>query len=195
MDYFVLLGQERLPWLDPDALKARFLALSAEAHPDRAPTDNAADKEAANQRFAQINAAYTCLREPKDRLACLIELDTGRRPEESQEYPTGLVDLFFDIAPVFQGVDKFLKERSRVTSPLAKVQLFTEGMDWVEKLTQLQGQLNARRQKAEEESQALNAVWAAERPIAKATALYREFSFLKRWTEQTQERISRLATD
>ena len=34
-DCFALLGEPRCPWLDAEALKSRFLVLSAEAHPDR----------------------------------------------------------------------------------------------------------------------------------------------------------------
>jgi len=192
MDYFALLGQPRLPWLEVDALKAGFLALSGERHPDRA---DAADKEAANQRYAELNAAYNCLREPKDRLAYLIKLETGQPPSDLQENPASLVDLFFNLAPVFQAVDKFLKEKSAATSPLAKVKLFTDGMDWFDQLTQLQSQINVRRQKLDAALQELSVAWTSAPSYDEATALYREFSYLKRWSEQIQERLSRLATD
>jgi DnaJ-domain-containing protein 1 len=195
MDYFALLDRPRLPWLEVDALKARFLALSAEAHPDRVHGAAAAEKEAANQRYAELNAAYNCLREPKDRLAHLLELQTGRRPDDLQENPASLVDLFFALAQVFQEVDTFLKEKARITSPLAKVQLFAGGMDWADKLMALQSQINLRRQKLEAELQAMNAAWTSAPPLAQAAMLYRQFSFLKRWSEQTQERLARLATD
>jgi DnaJ-domain-containing protein 1 len=195
MDYFALLDQPRLPWLDPVALKSRFLALSAGAHPDRVHGASPADKDAANQRYAELNAAYNCLREPKDRLIHLVDVETGRRPEDLQENPASLVDLFFAIAPIFQGADKFLKEKARVTSPLAKVQLFQDSMNWSDQLMGLQSQISARREKLETELRALNDVWAAAKPLDQATALGRQFSFLKRWSDQIQERISRLATD
>jgi DnaJ-domain-containing protein 1 len=188
MDYFAILDQPRLPWLDPDALKTRFLALGAETHPDRAPS---ADKESATRRYAELNAAYNCLREPKDRLAHLIELETGRGPVDTQENPASLVDLFFALAHVFQNVDKFLKQRSWASSPLAKAQSFADGLEWTDKLMQFQSQINARRQQLETQLRALNDATQ----IAQLTALYREFSFLKRWSEQTQERIARLATE
>ena len=34
-DAFALLSEPRRPWLDAEALKARFLPLSAAVHPDR----------------------------------------------------------------------------------------------------------------------------------------------------------------
>ena len=33
-DYFNLLSEPRRPWLNPEALKQKFLNLSAEVHPD-----------------------------------------------------------------------------------------------------------------------------------------------------------------
>jgi DnaJ-domain-containing protein 1 len=34
-DYFALLDEPRQPWLDEEALKAKFFALSTSVHPDR----------------------------------------------------------------------------------------------------------------------------------------------------------------
>jgi hypothetical protein len=34
-DCFALLNEPRRPWLDSEALKQRFVSLSAELHPDR----------------------------------------------------------------------------------------------------------------------------------------------------------------
>ncbi len=34
-DYFALLNEPRRPWLEPETLKSKFLALAAEAHPDK----------------------------------------------------------------------------------------------------------------------------------------------------------------
>src|SRR5260370_36162164 len=80
-DYFALLGEPRRPWLEPDSLKARFLALSAEAHPDRLHNAPEAQKQAANQQYAELNSAYRCLREPKERLQHLLELELRSKPE------------------------------------------------------------------------------------------------------------------
>ena len=72
-DYFSLFNEPRRPWLDAEKLKARFLTLSAECHPDRAVT--AAEREAATARFTELNAAHNCLREPRERLQHLLALE------------------------------------------------------------------------------------------------------------------------
>ena len=71
-DYFALFDEPRRPWLDTDSLKAKFLALSAQAHPDRVHGAAETDKLAANHRYTELNAAYNCLREPRDRLIQII---------------------------------------------------------------------------------------------------------------------------
>jgi curved DNA-binding protein CbpA len=87
MDNFALLGQPRLPWLDPVALKAAFLEQSARLHPDRVQAAGAEEKAAATARFAELNAAYNCLREPKERLLHLLELERARRPPACRASP------------------------------------------------------------------------------------------------------------
>ena len=49
-DYFAVLGELHRPWLEPDLLNKRFLALSAEVHPDRVHTASDAEKRLAQQR-------------------------------------------------------------------------------------------------------------------------------------------------
>ncbi len=79
-DYFALLDEPRRPWLEPDSLKARFLALSAQVHPDRLHNAPEAQKQAANEQYAELNSAYRCLREPKERLQHLLELELRSKP-------------------------------------------------------------------------------------------------------------------
>ena len=79
-DYFALLGESRRPWIDPEELKAKFLALTAQVHPDRVHNASEAEKQAASRRSAEMNAAYNCLREAKTRLLHLLELERGTRP-------------------------------------------------------------------------------------------------------------------
>ena len=75
LDYFALLRTPRRPWLDADSIKQTFFTLSAELHPDRVHTADAAEKHTANERSAELNAAYQCLREPRERLRHLLELE------------------------------------------------------------------------------------------------------------------------
>ncbi len=87
-DCFELLQEPRRPWLDADALKARFLKLSAAAHPDRFHGGTDSERAQANDRSAELNAAYNTLRETRDRFlayrercrseACIAEAYEGR---------------------------------------------------------------------------------------------------------------------
>jgi DnaJ-domain-containing protein 1 len=93
-DNFALLNEPRRPWLEPDLLKQKFLALSANAHPDKIHSASESDKSAAAKQFSELNAAYNCLLEPKLRLLHLLELELGAKPKDIQTDPAALADLF-----------------------------------------------------------------------------------------------------
>jgi curved DNA-binding protein CbpA len=198
-DYFALLDEPRRPWLEAEALKQKFLARSAPLHPDRIHSASEADKSAAAKQFAELNAAYNCLAEPKTRLLHLLELELGAKPKDIQQIPEGLADLFAAVATDCRNVDLFLAEKAKVTSPLLQVQLFEKGQDWVEKLQGLQRKLNELREKLTVELKALDEQWLAEGTAAKPAILssleelYRLFGYFNRWNNQIQERIVRLS--
>ena len=199
-DYFALLGQPRRPWLEPDALKQRFHSLSADAHPDRVHDGTEARRKAAHERFAELNAAHACLREPRDRLRHLLELELGSRPRELHEIPADLAGLFVKIAGACQETDKFLLERAKVTSPLLLAQLFAPGQERIEQLTAMLKDLGARRDQLHARLKAVDADWnEATAPPVRAKALmeletiYRLLGFFSRWAGQLQERVVRLA--
>jgi len=120
-DYFALLKEQRRPWIDVDLLKQKFLALSAEVHPDRVHGAEDSVKRAAQERFAELNTAYSCLREPKERLAHLLELETGAKPRQVQNVPSDLMNAFMEITNVCRGADSFLGEKNATTSPLLRL--------------------------------------------------------------------------
>lgn len=202
-DCFALLAEPRRPWLDADALKAKFLARSAEVHPDRVHSAPEAERAAAQERYTALNAAFNTLREPKDRLQHLLELELGAKPGGLQSTPPELTDLFFEVGRLCRDIDFFLLEKGRANSPLLKVKMFQRAMDWTTQLNALQGRLNAKRGELDSELQALNAVWAAAPaepearrgalPLARLEQHYRTISFLGRWTGQLQERVVQLA--
>src|SRR5271169_2956497 len=96
-DNFALLSELRRPWLDTNALKQKFLALSASAHPDKIHSAGELEKSGAAKSFAELNAAYNCLAEPKSRLLHLLELELGAKPKEIQQIPAALADLFAEV--------------------------------------------------------------------------------------------------
>src|SRR3954451_11484067 len=94
VDYFALFGEARRPWLDPEKLKSTFLALSQEVHPDRTHDRPAEERAAAQARYTELNSGYQTLRQPKDRLGHLLELQAGAKPDAIQAAPNELMDLF-----------------------------------------------------------------------------------------------------
>lgn len=191
IDYFALLGEARRSWLDEEALKSKFLAFSAEVHPDRVHGLPAAEQQAAHERFGALNAAYHCLREPRERLRHLLELHTGRKLEPVQKVPESLVDLFFRIGQACRSADDFLKRRSAVTSPLLLAELFEPGQEISDQLMTLRGDLVARQEALLAELKILNAEW--EQHVARLEAIQQTMSYLQRWQAQMQERIVQLA--
>ncbi|HLX95561.1 MAG TPA: hypothetical protein VKU37_07445 [Verrucomicrobiae bacterium] len=200
MDYFALLNEPRRPWLEPEALKAKFLALAAEAHPDKQREAGETEKRKANRHYAELNTAYHCLTEPKLRVLHLLELELGAKPGEVQQIPTALADLFAEVAAVCRSTDQFLAEKNQVTSPLLQVQLFERAQEWVERLRALQTRLTRLYDRLVEELKSLDAVWTSKSQSAERTALlnrleelYRLFGYFNRWNSQIQERIVQLS--
>lgn len=198
-DAFALLNEPRRPWLDPEALKQKFLPLSSETHPDRIHSASEAEKERATARYSELNAAYNTLREPRDRLLHLLELERGTKPSDIQRIPPGTMDLFVEVGQLCRDVDTFLVTRANVTAPLMKVQMFQQAMDWTDKLQALQLRINSKRDELAAELQQMNAAWesapdvgsperASALPLERLEQIYRVFSYIARWSEQIQER-------
>lgn len=196
-DYFSLLNEPRRPWLDAESLKGKFLAASAEIHPDRVHTLGAAERAAAQERATELNAAYNCLKEPKDRLRHLLELELGTLPKDIQQIPSALMDLSMAIGLACREADAFLAEKAKATSPLLKVQFIERGQVFSEKLEGLRQKVGALNGHLLEELKRLDAEWisAADRRVLLPSLeeVYRLLSYVARWTAQMQERIVRLS--
>jgi hypothetical protein len=203
-DYFALFDEPRRPWIDPEILKAKFVGLSAQLHPDRVHVRPQSERQAANQRYLELNAAYNCLRDPKTRLAHLLEVERGSKPDEVQNIPPGTVDLFMELTPTCREADAHLAERSRITSPLLKAQLMERGLELTDRLGVLRAKLEARRSHLVEQLKLLNMAWESAPEVGSANRLhvlpcgrleqiYREISYLSPWTQQIHERIAHLS--
>ena len=191
-DYFALLGEPRQPWLDEEELKSRFFALSSSVHPDRAHALPEEEKQAAHARYTELNAAYNCLREPKERLRHLIELQTGRKPVRVQEVPGDMVEMFFQIGQACREADEFLKRKAAVTSPILLVEFFEQGQSLTERLMKLSRDLAGRQSRLTAELKTANAEW--NKKIERLEQIQQTLSYLHRWIAQLQERIVQLAS-
>ena len=198
-DCFALFNEPRRPWLEPDALKRKFLALSASLHPDKIHSAGTAARAGAAKSFAELNAAYQCLAEPKSRLLHLLELELGAKPQDIQRIPAALADQFAEVATACRNADGFLADKSRVTSPLLQVQWFERGQAWVEKLTALQQMLNDLHRHLLNQLKALDEQWtrpaatARQELLAELEELYRRLGYFNRWNRQIQERVAQLS--
>jgi DnaJ-domain-containing protein 1 len=202
VDCFALLNQPRRPWLDPDSLKQKFLALSSEVHPDRVHAAGDAEKRAAQKRYTELNSAYNRLRHPKERLLHLLELELGKKPEQLQPIPADLMTSFIEVGQIGREADSFLEEKKKTKSPLLQVQLFERGEEWRSKLNLLQQRLNSRQEELITQLKSLDAdYWKADAKPAsmppellrRLEELYRLFGFFARWSEQIQERLVQLS--
>jgi DnaJ-domain-containing protein 1 len=198
-DYFALLDEPRRPWLDPDALKQKFLARSANAHPDKVHTAPEPERHAAAQKFAALNAACHCLARPKLRLLHLLELERGAKPKEVREIPNALAGIFTDVATACREADRFLSEKAKTDSPLLQVQLFERGMEWIDQLNALQKKLSTVSEELIAALRDADLKWMTRDAITRAELLdeledlYRLFSYFDRWHGQIRERIVQLS--
>jgi hypothetical protein len=204
MDNFALLGQPRRPWIDPDSLKGAFLEISAQAHPDHVAAATAPEREAATRNYAELNAAYNCLREPKLRLLHLLELELGAPPANVQDIPPGTMDLFMEVGQICRQADSILAGKARTASPLLLAQWLEPGMACAESLGALQQRIHLRRDELLAELKAMNAAWIAAPPTAspertgalplrRLEEISRELSYITRWSGQIHERIAQLS--
>src|SRR5439155_18398136 len=122
------------------------LALSAELHPDRVHQRGDAEKNAAQQRYTELNAAYNCLRDPKERLRHLLELELGAKPKEVQAIPPDLMDASLRVSQLCREVDLFLDEKRATSSPMLQVPLLERGQQWTDKLAALLKQITSWRE-------------------------------------------------
>ena len=194
-DYFALLNERRRPWLDADALKTKYHTRSAAVHPDRVHHASDGDKLAAHQLYTELNAAYQCLRDPRQRLRHLLELELGTKPSDLTNVPDDLMNLFFSVGKTFRDVDALLAEKGRATSPLLQVQVFERGQEWVEKLNAAREQIAARRDGLLTELQTVDASWAAadSKPTDALLRIWRLLGFYDRWLAQIHERVVQLS--
>jgi hypothetical protein len=204
VDAFELLSEQRRPWLDEAALKGRFIEQSSPFHPDRVHGAPEADRLAATERYAELNAAFNRLREPRDRLLHLLELESGSSPGDIQRIPPGTMDLFVEIGQTCRDCDAFLAGRGTPTSPMLKLKAMRESLDWSGRIDSLRDRVMAKRDSLAGELEAMNPLWAAAPPVGdsqrraalpleRLEQIYRAMSYIARWTGQLDERRVQLA--
>jgi|SRR6185295_2779354 len=203
-DCFAALDEARRPWIDPEALKAKFLSLSTDAHPDRLHNATEDQKRSATAHCAELNAAYSCLRDPKERLFHLLTLERGAKPEPVQRIGPEAAGFFDEVSQICGKADTFLAEYAKTTSPLLKAKLLMQSAELRDVLSGLRHRLLAKRDALVEQTKALNLAWESAPavgsssrvnflPCGRLEHLYRDLSYFCRWLIQIEERLVRLS--
>ena len=198
VDYFALLDEPRRPWLDAESLKEKFLTLSATVHPDSVHNLSETERAAVQERYTELNAAYQSLREPKERLHHLLELERGAVPKDIQRIPSELMDLSLEIGQACREADGLLAEKAKASSPLILVKLFERSQEFTDKLQGLRQRVNALNERLNEDLRQIDTVWQSSRAsrtelLPRLEELYRLFSYFSRWDTQIQDRVVRLS--
>jgi curved DNA-binding protein CbpA len=180
-DYFALLDQPRLPWLDPVALKEVFHRKTLEQHPD-------ATAASSENRFAELNAAYQTLQDPKRRLHHLLSLE-NRAPAANLAVPSELQELFLDLGAFKQRTNLLLGKFQATSNALSRSLLKPETVAFQNDLAGWRGKISTMVESATQQLREINSRWLSDRDgqIEQLTNLYLTFAYLGRWTEQLDE--------
>jgi len=202
-DCFALLDEPRQPWLEPEQLRIKFQRLSAAYHPDRVHGADAQTRAEATHRYAALNAAYQCLREPKERLRHLLELESAHAPTGVDAVPPELMAWFGNVGALNRTLSQLLAAKARVTAPLLRAQWFQEAMPHLNAAQTLLRSLLAQTNQLHSRLQEMNPLWdnappvgdtqrPAQLPLPELEQIYRTLSYLNRWTSQLQEQVVQL---
>jgi len=200
-DYFALLGEPRRPWLEPETLKEKFLQLAAKQHPDKLQKIPAGERQAGQESYAELNAAYQALREPKSRVRHLLQLERGEKPRDLQEFPTELTELFFQVSTQCRQADQAVAELRAKPSALLKVSLFERGEEISEQIRGLLQELDRRQNENLAALKHLDAQWdgrGAEESTKRILLdqlenIYRLLGFYSKWADSLRQRLLELA--
>jgi molecular chaperone HscB len=90
-DAFDRLGLPRRFAVDPAELERAYLARSRAVHPDYHLTGSAADRSASQDVSAELNEAYTTLRDPFARADHLLGLEGGPSAADQKQVPAAFL--------------------------------------------------------------------------------------------------------
>jgi curved DNA-binding protein CbpA len=178
-DFFAVLGEARQPWLDLEKLEERYRELSLTSHPDRSTVVIAGDES-----FAAVNEAYRVLKDPKQRIQHLLQLEEYELGRENSP-PQSLLPLFSQIGDFIARATKLWQRRGEHQNALAKSVLHAEILASQREVETLLTDAKTLLRQAEETTRSLNDSWRSQPDeLAK---VYSMFGFLTRWIAQLEE--------
>lgn len=180
-DFFALLQQPRLPWLESGPLKEKYHELTRATHPDVARDANGEDFEA-------INEAYRVLADPKLRLQHLLDLESASI-KTGAALPNDLEAMFLEIAALMQELRSLRGELEKSTNQLGRSLLEPRRMRSLQRAAAIRQRLDSTWLNAMNELQKLSNSWNADKmqTLAKLIPLHARLCYLSRWREQLAE--------
>jgi curved DNA-binding protein CbpA len=180
-DYFALLGQRRVPWLDSAALKEAYHQRTLQSHPDTATPNSASD-------FAELNEAYQVLQDPKRRLHHLLSLENGEPPAD-QSIPQELQELFLLIGALTQRANALLEKIRTASNALSRSLLKPQIVELEKEVSSLRENVRNLSDDANVQLREINSEWDNDRTgqTVPLSNLYFTFAYLGRWSAQLDE--------
>ncbi len=191
MDHFATLELPRSVWIDPEALKERFLQLSSKVHPDKAPDGD--ERKRAEAAFKELNESFGILRNTRTRILHLLELEGTPRPKHVQNVPAAALEFFGLVAEITRRADEILKQKIAAVSPMMKVQAFEKGLELTDEIQQLQNRIVQKIAALESELKNPDLEKLSSENIRALQNISAAIGFLDRWRGQLQERLAGLA--
>ena len=193
-DYFALLEQPRVPWLDPDELKEAFHRKSLHTHPDARAQSEQCDGPGAD--FTELNEAYQVLQDPKRRLQHLLALAGAVPAGRWTTVPADVEQLFPAVAAATHRAQAVTEKHAQATSPLARSLLKAELLQVQNEIEAMLGVLQKQHTEAVDRLRDLTRLWEQphESKLAELHDLLLRFSYLSRWIAELQEKQVRLCS-
>ena len=186
IDYFALLDQPRVPWLDLNELKNTYYKKTLQAHPDAQTTRARADETDA--AFASLNEAYQVLQEPKRRLHHLLSLE-GAAPSSHETVPQHLHDLFPVIGVLTQRANLLLERIGTTSNRLSQSLLKPQILEVQDEAKEVHERIQNLFETSLAELQQINTAWRKNPAvqIKVLSKLYVALAYLTRWLAQLNE--------
>lgn len=188
---FETFGLPARPWIDREALQARYVELAAQWHPDASADPHA------EARFQELVRAHLLLRDPVKRLDCVLQLEIPLRAkgQPGTQITEELTDLFLSIATFNRQIQAFHAQQPATQSPLSRALLQSDRLSLGHDLEKLSRTVEHHWQRCETQIQAADTIWERRTPelLDSLLKVLREMIFLQRWRTQLGEARVRLA--
>jgi curved DNA-binding protein CbpA len=182
-DCFSLFNEPRRPWLDPDELKEKLHKLSAQHHPDVAGWGGI--------DFAELNAAYRTLHDPKNRLRHFIDLEFPGSLDRQLDVPRDIGRLFETVGRERHSVAGFLEKKVQMKKPVEAALLEPEKLGLLVVLGKLLELLIQKREGFFMQLRFLDTIWEDDRAKSEPALIeiYQSISYIGKWIVQVREDI------